>query len=171
MSAPTKTFTVSLKPELTAELDRVGQEETAAAVLANHTKGETHTAALDRHTTLRDQRRALEDDIAGAARIITVTRLTAKLYARLVVEHPPRTGDPYDARMGFNTDTFDGPLMDASITTVTDATGAPTPLVWADLSDTVSFASYQEIVTGTIGLNTSRDAVPFSLDDWLAHRT
>lgn len=172
MTAPTMTFTVSLAPDLETEYRKAQADEAAAALIANRSDDEkmrTDAAALlDRHRATRE---ALEDRIAESIREITVTRLAPKAYARLVVEHPPRPGDHYDARMGFNTDTFDSALMDACITSVVDARGDDTDLDWDEAAAAMAFGQYQHIITTVIGMHTSRDAIPFSLDDWRARQT
>lgn len=165
-AAPHRTFTISLAPELADQYHDAGHAETAAALLVTHATDDAREAATARFDEAREKRRALEDEIAAATRTITVTRMPPQKYARLLADHPPRQGDEYDARMGFNTDTFEQPLMAPSVTDVRDVHGASTGEAWADIVDHLGFSSYQEIVVGTIGLNNARDAVPFSLDDW-----
>lgn len=172
MPAPTHTFTVSLTPDLDAAYERAQADEAAAALIANRTDDDTMRANAE---TLREKHRAtrvaLEDQIAAGVRHITVTRLAPRQYGRLIVEHPPRPGDKYDERLGFNTDTFDTALMAATITSVTDVHGDPVDFDWDTDSEAMSFVQYQQIVTTVIGMHNSRDAVPFSLDDWLTRQT
>lgn len=172
MAAPTRTFPISLAPDLQEKWEQINADTAAAALIAGRSTDEqTKKAAQDRHDALLEQRQELEDQIAAAYREITVTRLDPKTWARLTVEHPPRPGDPYDERMGVNTDTFDQALMPAAITTVVDARGDTVDLDWAEAAGQMSAATFQHIISTTIRLHTERDAVPFSLDDWRARQT
>lgn len=164
MTAPTRTFQISLAPDLHADYETARRDESAHALIANRSddKG-TADAARTMHERAKARRTDLEKQIAAAARTITVTRLAPKTWGRLVAEHPPRTGDAYDARLGFNTDSFDGALMGAAITSVTDQHGEPTTDTWDELVAGMSAGSFDEIVSATIALHTARDAVPFSL--------
>lgn len=166
MPAPTRTFDVNLASDLDTRYHEAGQAETAAALLLTHASDDTRDDATSRFDEAREKRRALEDEIAASARTVTVTRLPPQQYARLLAEHAPRDGDEYDRRMGFNTDTFEAPVMGPSVTSVVDVHGTETGETWETIGPALGFASWQEVVVGTIGLNNARDAVPFSLADW-----
>lgn len=162
--AATRTFTVTTDPTLDDKWVDLETQIGATALIANRADGDVAEKARDRLTELKGRQGQLRGEIMTAARVITVTRLAPKAYARLLAEHPPRKDDPFDSQTGFNTDTFDRPLMDAAITTVTDGHGTPVEdFQWSDVADFMSFTQYQEVLMGTLALNLARDAVPFSL--------
>lgn len=173
MTALSRTFQIHCAPDAVEAYEKAQADEAAAALIANRaTDDTTRESAHALHEKHRAAREALEDDIAAGVRVITVTRLAPPVYGRLVVQHPPRPGDEFDARMGFNTDTFDAALMAAAITRVEDAHGTEVDdFDWPTAAAVMSFGQYQQIVTTVIGMHTSRDAVPFSLDAWRARQT
>lgn len=155
--------TITLDPETAGEWARLDRDIAARALIANRADDAAlRDAARAEMDALTEQRDALKPTVDAAARRLTITRLSPKKWARLTLEHPPRPGDPYDERMGFNTDTFDGPLMAACITEAVDGTGKPAPFDWDTAAEEMAFADYQSIITATIGLHQERDAVPFS---------
>ena len=150
--------------DLATEYARVSAEERAQIILTTRSTDEgVRDRAQARVDQLREEREALAARIETAARVITVQRLRPKAWGRLVAQHPPRPGDPYDLQLGVNTDTFDAALMPAAITQVTDGTGEPVDWTWDALADAMSPGQFESILADTIQLHTQRDAVPFSL--------
>lgn len=160
-------YELTTRPELAEEWRQVQAQEQAHTLIANRsTSAKIRFDAKVKLGDLKARREQLEQDIVDAARIITVERVQPKVWGRVVSEHPPRTGDPYDARMGVNTDTFDRAIMPHAITSVTDGHGAPVEWDWADLAGRMSPGQYEQIIGDTLRLHMERDAVPFSLADW-----
>lgn len=164
-----KSFTVTSDPELSEEWGRLHALETTTRLLARRGEGTVKASAESQLADVEAQKQDLEPKIVAAARVITVERIHPKEYLRLLLAHPPREGDEYDARMGFNTDTFDAELMDRSITRVVDGNDQPVDWDWSTLVEQMSMPQYQELITTVMGMYDSRDAVPFSLADW--HKT
>lgn len=162
-----RTHTITLAADAAAQYAELSQQVDAVSLIANRTEdGLMREQATAHLAELTEQLHALQDEIAAGARTVTLTRLPPRQYARLMVEHPARPGDQYDERMGYNTDTVTGPLMDACITSVVDADGAPVEFSWEDVQDDLSPADFHLLVNSVISMHEARDAVPFSLDEW-----
>lgn len=165
MPQPKHEFTTTIDGSLEVEWQQLEQKIAGYSLIFNRSDDENLAeeagAMLDE---LRKQETALKDKIKTAARVITVERLAPKDFGRLMAQHPPREGDPFDKETGFNTDTFDRALMDAAITKVVDGHGEPVEgFKWADVADEISFGQFQTIIKLALSLNTSQTAVPFSL--------
>lgn len=165
MPQPKHEFTTTIDGSLEVEWQQLEQKIAGYSLIFNRSDDENLAkeagAMLD---DLRKQETALKDKIKTAARVITVERLAPKDFGRLMAQHPPREGDPFDKETGFNTDTFDRALMDAAITKVVDGHGEPVEgFHWADVADEISFGQFQTIIKLALSLNTSQTAVPFSL--------
>lgn len=165
MPQPKHEFTTTIDGSLEVEWQQLEQKIAGYSIIFNRSDDEDLAkeagAMLD---DLREQQNALKDRIKTAARVITVERLAPKDFGRLMAQHPPREGDPFDKETGFNTDTFDRALMDAAITKVVDGHGNPVEdFHWADVADEISFGQFQTIIKLALSLNTSQTAVPFSL--------
>lgn len=151
-------------PDLSARWEKVRADEQTYARIGNRAKDEKIRADADaKHQALVQERKDLEEQIAAAARIITVDRVAPKTWGRLVAEHPPRPGDAYDQQLGVNTDTFDAALMPLAITRVTDGNGDEVEWDWPALAEGMSPALFDHIITETIRVHMARDAVPFTL--------
>lgn len=160
-------YEITTEPDLSELWGQVKAQEEAHTLISNRsTSAKIRFESSVKLGDLKARRAQLEQDIVAAARIITVERVQPKVWGRVVSEHPPRTGDPYDARMGVNTDTFDRAIMPHAITSVTDGHGAPVEWDWADLAGRMSPGQYEQIIGDTLRLHMERDAVPFSLADW-----
>lgn len=157
-------YTLTTAPDLSERWSKVHADEQTHDRIGNRATDEAIRAAADaKAAELATEREQLEKDIAVAARIITVERVAPKVWGRVVAENPPRPGDPYDARLGVNTDTFDGALMPLAITTVTDGNGEDVEWDWPTLAGAMSPGLYEQIISDVIRLHMERDAVPFSL--------
>lgn len=164
-------YELTTDPDLAPRWAKLAADEQAHTLIGNRaTDAAIKTHARETAAELRAEREQLEDEIATAARVITVERLDPKVWGRLVAEHPIRPGDPYDARMGFNTDTFDSALMPAAITSVTDGAGHPVEWGWDALVEAMSPGQFEQIMGETLRLHTEREAVPFSLADYRSRR-
>lgn len=161
------TYELTTKPGLSTEWQQVKAQEQAHTLIANRsTSAKIRFESKVKLGDLRARRVQLEQDIVAAARIITVERVQPKVWGRVVSEHPPRPGDPYDARMGVNTDTFDRAIMPYAITSVTDGHGVEVEWDWDTLAGQMSPGKYEEIIGGVLRMHMEREAVPFSLADW-----
>lgn len=172
MPKTTATHTITTNPALSTEWERLREKIAGVSLIFNRTDNDTMRDRASAHLDeLKQQQADLEARIAEAARILTLENLPPRDYAALIASHPPRPDDPFDRQMGFNTDTFDRPLIDGSITTVTDGTGVPiTGFTWAEVADDIPFGQFQEIVTSALALNMNASAVPFSLADWASRQ-
>lgn len=164
-------YELTTAPELSEQWANAAADEKAYTLVANRAPDDKiRTDAAERLTELTATRERLEDEIAAAARIVTVERVDPKTWGRIVAENPPRPDDPYDARMGVNTDTFDRAIMPHAITAVTDGTGTEVDWDWATLVDAMSPGKYEEIIGDVLRLHMEREAVPFSLADYRSRR-
>ena len=163
-----QTYTVLTDPALTEKYNELEAQINAYTLIGNRGGDkETTDAADEMRESLEKELEALKPGIAAATRVLTVTRLSPKKYARLLVSHPPRPNDELDARYGFNTDTFDTALMEAAVTEVADGAGEPlTDWSWASLAESMAFGDWTAIISGVMRLHDSGDEVPFSLSDW-----
>lgn len=160
-------YELTTTPDLSEEWSKAAADEKAYTLVANRAKDDKIRAdAKERLDELRETREALEEQIVAAARVITVERVDPKTWGRVVAENPPRADDPYDARLGVNTDTFDRAIMPHAITSVTDGTGAEVDWGWESLVAAMSPGKYEEIIGDVLRLHMEREAVPFSLADW-----
>lgn len=162
---PSRTHTLVTTPDLIDDWDTVCAEQAAAAMIANRAEGDVRDDARARHDAATARRADIEAAIIDATRTITMTRLAPREWMRILAAHPARDDDPYDARLGVNTDTFADDLMPAVITSVVDGHGTPVDLDWPTVAATMSPTDYQDLTMGAIALHTRRDAVPFSLPD------
>lgn len=158
-----KTFTVTADPSLSEQWGSLTARIQMTEALAANAKGAVAEGAAAQLEQYAAERADLEPRIVAAARVITVDMLDPKTYARLRLEHAPRPGDAYDAAMGFNTDTFDGALMGASMRPVIDGNGDTVDTTWAELAQAMPYGHYEEIISAVLGMYDRRDAVPFSL--------
>lgn len=164
-------YTVTTDPDLSPRWEQLQATERAHLLIANRaTDPQVAEDAKTKATQARIDREALEEDIAAAARVITIERVDPKTWGRIVAEHPARKDVPWDAQMGFNTDTFDRALMPLAITSVTDGMGEPVDWDWATLTTHMSPGQYGQIMSDVLRLHMERDAVPFSLADWRSRR-
>lgn len=164
-------YEITTAPDLSEQWTHLDGQVKALTLVANRSTDENIAAdARARAEKAVGERDELEEQIAAAARIITVERIDPKAWGRIVAEHPPRRDVPWDAQMGFNTDTFDRALMPAAITSVTDGRLDPVEWNWDDLVAVMSPGKYQEIIGDTLRAHMERDAVPFSLADWRSRR-
>ncbi|MFC0673553.1 hypothetical protein [Brachybacterium hainanense] len=154
-------------PDLAEQWRRIAGDERAHTLIANRSEDQRIAAdAREKADALTAQREELEAEMAAAVRVITVERIHPKTWGRIVAEHPARADDPYDRRMGFNTDTFDAALMTEAISSVVDGRGEPVEWDWRELADAMSPGKFEEIVSDTLRMHMDRDAVPFSLAVW-----
>lgn len=157
-------YTLTTAPDLSERWSKVHADEQTHDRIGNRAPDPKIRAAADEKAAeLATEREQLEKDIAVAARIITIERVAPKVWGRVVAENPPRPGDPYDARLGVNTDTFDAALMPHAIATVTDGNGDPVDWAWDELAAAMTPGLYEQIISDVIRLHMERDAVPFSL--------
>lgn len=164
-------YELTTAPDLGPRWAELAATEKAHTLIANRsTDAAVAASAREKTDELKAEREALEDQIAAAARVVTVERIAPKVWGRLVAEHPIRPGDPYDARMGFNTDTFDAALMPEAITSVTDGAGEPVDWDWDELVKAMSPGKFEQIMGDTLRMHTEREAVPFSLADYRSRR-
>lgn len=164
-------YELTTKPELAEQWRQVQAQEQAHTLIANRsTSARIRFDAKVKLGDLKARRTQLEQDIVDAARIITVERVQPKVWGRVVSEHPPRPGDPYDARLGVNTDSFDAAIMPHAIASVTDGHGEPVEWDWPVLAGQMSPGKYEEIIGDVLRLHMEREAVPFSLADWNGRR-
>ncbi|MGQ4574893.1 hypothetical protein ACUH93_00555 [Dermabacteraceae bacterium P7006] len=163
-----QTYTVLTDPALTEKYSELESQIAAYALIGNRGDDKETTDAADKmRESLEKELETLKPGIAAATRVLTVTRLSPKKYARLLVSHPPRPNDELDGRYGFNTDTFDTALMEAAVTEVADGAGEPvTDWSWPVLAESMSFGDWTTIISGVMRLHDSGDEVPFSLSDW-----
>lgn len=163
----TQTFEIITDEPLLEEWEDLERRIAGTAMIYNRVEDEDVKATASKQLDgLKAEQEKLRPLVKAAARVITVEQLPAKAYARLVASHAPRPDDPFDQQMGFNTDTFDVPLMEHAIVCVTDGDGEPVEgFDWAEAADQIPFAQYQTIITGTLQLNFREDTVPFSLAD------
>ena len=155
------------QPSLAEQWQTVDADEKVYALIANRSTDEKIKAdAAAKLDEFRAQRAALQDQIAAAARIVTVDRVGPRTWGRIVSENPARPGDPYDARMGFNTDTFDRALMPAAVASVTDGHGTPQEWEWDALVDAMTPGQYEQVMSDVLRMHLEREAVPFSLADY-----
>lgn len=164
-------YEITTAPELSEQWTHLDGQAKALTLVANRSTdasiAENARTRAEQAATERDE---LAEQIAAAARIITVDRIDPKAWGRIVAENPPRRDVPWDAQMGFNTDTFDRALMPAAITSVTNGLLEPVEWDWDGLVDVMSPGKYQEIIGDTLRAHMERDAVPFSLADWRSRR-
>lgn len=155
------------QPGLSERWHQLDADEKVHALISNRSTDETiKTNAQARLNEIREQRETLEAEIAAAARIVTVDRVGPRTWGRIVSENPARPGDPYDARMGFNTDTFDRALMPAAVASVTDGHGTPQEWEWDTLVDAMTPGQYEQVMSDVLRMHMEREAVPFSLTDY-----
>lgn len=165
-------YELTTAPDLTSEWRDVQAQEKAHTLIANRsTSARLRFDAKVKLGDLTAHRERLEQEIVDAARVITVERVAPKVWGRVVSEHPPRKDDPYDARMGVNTDTFDRAIMPHAIVSVTDGHGEAVEWDWASLAGEMSPGQYEQIIGDVLRLHMEREAVPFSLADWASRRT
>lgn len=164
-------YELTTKPELSEQWRQVQAQEQAHTLIANRsTSARIRFDAKVKLGDLKARRAQLEQDIVDAARVITVERVAPKVWGRVVSEHPPRPGDPYDARLGVNTDTFDAAIMPHAVASVTDGHGEAVEWDWPTLAGQMSPGKYEEIIGDVLRLHMEREAVPFSLADWNGRR-
>lgn len=164
-------YELTTAPDLSEQWSQVAAQEQTYALVANRsTDDKIRTSAAEKLEQLKTERTDLEDQIADAARIVTVERIDPKAWGRIVAEHPVRPDVPWDVQMGFNTDTFDKALMPLAITSVTDGHLEPVDWDWVELVDMMSPGKYQEVMGDTLRLHLEREAVPFSLADYRSRR-
>lgn len=160
-------YELTTNPDLAEQWAQARAAEQAHTLIANRSTDAALAADATRNAAEQTGRReALEDQIAAAARVITIRRVDPKIWGRVVAEHPARPGDPYDARMGFNSDTFDRALMPHAITTVTDGTGTDVDWTWEALVEAMTPGQYEQIIGDVLRMHMEREAVPFSLADY-----
>lgn len=151
------------EPSLAEQWQTVDADEKVYALIANRSNDENikkdATAKLDE---IRARRDAIEDEIASAARIVTVDRVGPKTWGRIVSENPARPDDPHDARMGFNIDA----LMPVAVASVTDGHGTPQEWEWDTLVDAMTPGQYEQVMSDVLRMHLEREAVPFSLADY-----
>ena len=167
-----QTHEVLLDTDLAAEWQDLTQKRAAMQLVARRGTDETMRADAEKNAaTLGEDIAVIEEMIAEATRVLVVERMHPKTWGRLVAEHPPRPDVPADARVGLNTDTFDGPMMGAAITSVTDGTGTPVDdWDWDAMAEAMSPGAYAQIINSTLAMHLDRGAVPFSLAEWRTRR-
>lgn len=160
-------YTLTTDDDASQKWAKLNADQQAHELIANRsTKDGIRESAAEKAEELARQRDELEARIVAAARIITVKRVDPKVWGRVVSENPPRPDDPYDARMGVNTDTFDRAIMPHAITSVTDGLENPVEWDWGELVEDMSPGKYEEIIGDVLRLHMEREAVPFSLADY-----
>lgn len=165
-------YTITTDPDISDRWAQLNADQKAHNLIANRATDETIAErARDNADRLTVELADLEADVAAAARIITVERVSPKVWGRIVAENRPRPDDPYDARMGFNSDTFDTAVMPHAIVSVTDGNLEPVEWDWDGLVATMSPGTYEQIIGDVLRANMNREAVPFSLADYQSRRS
>lgn len=164
-------YELTTSPGLSEAWSKLDADEKTYSLVANRATDDNIKAnAATKRDELREERTALEEKIAAAARVLTVERINPKAWGRIVAENPVRPDVPWDVQMGFNTDSFDKALMPLAVTSVTDGYGTEVDWDWGELVELMSPGQYNEIMSDTLRLHMEREAVPFSLADWRSRR-
>ena len=159
------------QPSLAEQWKQADADDKVYALIANRSTDENvKKDAAEKLDEIHARRDAIEDEIASAARVVTVDRVGPKTWGRIVSENPARPDDPYDARLGFNTDTFDRALMPAAVASVTDGHGTDQEWDWDTLVDAMAPGQYDQVISDVLRMHMEREAVPFSLADYRSRR-
>jgi hypothetical protein len=156
-------------PEAQAEHDRLAQEEKrlTRAQAAQDDDGEPKRRRMsdppeDIEAALENVRARIEQQKAviasGVVRVV-IKGLTRGEFRRLLTAHSPREGDPLDAQLGYNSDTFGDALISASIVRTEDLDGEPVPNDWAAWADEMTNGQWEEFFTACLKLTNDGEPV------------
>ena len=164
----------TLHPEAQAEHDRLAVEEgVLKARIAERDEGEPEVAPRRRmseppedldgrlaevQAKMQEHRQAIA---SGVVRIV-VKALTRGEFRRVLTAHPPREDDEYDARVGYNVDTFGDAFIQACIleTRAHELLGGETvPNEWDAWADEMTNGQWQAIFTACMELTNDGEPV------------
>lgn len=101
----------------------------------------------------------LKQEIETGKITLTVTALAASKYRNLLKDHPPRDGDEFDSRVGYNEETFMPPFLAEATVAARDHNGADVPLdleAWLDEDDGLDPVDTMQWFNTALGLQTGR---------------
>ena len=113
------------------------------------------TELADVRAKMDEQRKVIA---SGVVRII-IKGLTRGEFRRLLIAHPPRSGDDLDARVGYNADTFGDALIRACILRTEDLNGNPVPNEWDQWADDMTEGQWEEIFRACLSLTQAPNPV------------
>lgn len=103
----------------------------------------------------------LKESIESGRITVTVTALPSSKYRNLLKDHPPREGDEFDQKVGYNEDSFILPFLTAATVAARDADGADVPLdveKWLDEDDGLDPVDTLSWFRAALGLQTGRQS-------------
>lgn len=155
-------------PDAQAELNRLAGEE-ARLTLEKARQGEGEPVKprrmseppVDLDAQLEDVRAAMDEQrkvIASGVVRIHVKGLSRAEFRRIQIAHPPREGDPLDAQLGYNCDTFGDALIQACIVRTENLDGRKVPNKWDKWADEMTDGQWNEVFNACMHL--TRDPNP-----------
>lgn len=146
-----KTVDVCLRGDLSAEWERLDRE------LRELTQRGRASLDDDGGQDLADRMHDIEEEMRESTVTLRLRALPRRTWFRMLAEHPPRDGNPFDKALGLNQESF----FDAAIPqSVVDPELTPEDLF--ELLDLLSGAQYQAITNAIWEINASEVSVPFS---------
>ena len=97
--------------------------------------------------------------IASGVVRIHIKGLTRGEFRRLLTAHSPRTGDPLDEQVGYNSDTFGDALITACIIRTEDLDGEPVDNEWAAWADEMTNGQWEEVFRACLSLTNDGEPV------------
>ena len=110
---------------------------------------------------VRAQMEPLKETIASGVVRIVIKGLTRGEFRRLLTAHPPRDGDAYDERVGYNVDTFGDALIQACIVRTENLDGEPVPNEWGRWADDMTNGQWEEVFTACLKITNDGEPTTF----------
>lgn len=148
-------------PDAQAEHDRLAREEQRLTRLIaregddEQPRQRMSETAPDYAAELEEVRARIAEQkavIASGVVRVHIKGLTRGEFRRMLTAHPPREGDPLDAQLGYNSDTFGDALISACIIRTENLDGETVPNEWATWADDMTNGQWEEFFTACLKL-------------------
>lgn len=152
-------ITLDAKNDQLAELEELVAEEkrlTREQARVNGAKRAPFTRKINENRERQEEVKAV---IVTGQLTLTVTALSSSKYRNLLKDHPPRDGDDFDEKVGYNETTFILPFLTEATVAARDHEGNDAPLEvesWLDEDDGLDPVDTLRWFNTAIGLQTGR---------------
>jgi len=153
--------TLDAKNDEQEELQALAVEEKRLALAQARETGAKRSPITKQLNEIRPAIAALEAEIATGRITVTVMALAASKYRNLLKNHPPREDDEFDAKVGYNEETFMLPLLTEATVAARDHQGQDVPLdleAWLDEDDGLDPVDTLAWFNTALGLQTGRQS-------------
>lgn len=154
-------ITLDAKNDEQAELDALIAKEKRATLDQARLKPAERATLTTAINELRERMAELKTAIEAGQIMLTVTALPSTKYRNLLKNHPPRDGDEFDQKVGYNEETFIVPFLTATTVAARDADEGDVPLdieTWLDEDDGLDPVDTLRWFNTALGLQTGRQS-------------